>query len=641
MSTMRALLWKEWRQVRLETLLLAGFGIAFAAYCGIESAAGNERYDSVALVGLACFLLPGAALVLGATTTAGDRALSFAAARPASSTARVVTRIGMRIAALVVIVASGALALMLAFGSQLGVSFAEWLPERHEGAILVILGGWLLCCFASAALASAYASRPLAAALGGAAIVAALTATGAWLFGSLADDAMRLGIALGALSLALLAAAARATAQRRSDAPLGAHAAGRVIAAGLLAPALLLGAWAAIAPAIVRHHVESVRLECEAMMPELATISVRHPAQEANSAALALERAADPLGIDMVPRARGGLGNADRRPNVAAIEGQHDLWQWLQRELATPSGATSHPPEPAARLLADGAAGLEEVRAILLTGELPRWESGDPARAESPIPNLLGHIHLNRRLLADALANGASGIRDEAARSLEASLRLSESVMLRPETISQFVGIAMAKQFATALRKIPSMPQDLAARLDASRVCAGFAEGILADAATHLGWAEHGGDFSFMARRRDSRLAGWITNPLDAWACAASARDEVELARLLRDPARLGVPVAPGSRSGFGWSGDVGARRLDQVLVQFELTRKVAQIRRLRAADSTDPWPASVPGIEESACRDLRWKYSGGETFSLVPEGAALDWLGLGNDDPAMSYVSP
>ena len=156
MSVMRALLWKEWRQVRWDMLVLSAFGIGFAAWGGIEVAMGSERWNDATLVGIACFLLPGAAIVLGATTTAGDKALSFAGARPASATARVVTRLGVRMAALAIVFASSGIAVTIALGARMGSTLAGWAPGRGQGSIVVVLGAWLLCCFASAALASAF-----------------------------------------------------------------------------------------------------------------------------------------------------------------------------------------------------------------------------------------------------------------------------------------------------------------------------------------------------------------------------------------------------------------------------------------------------------------------------------------------------
>ena len=92
----------------------------------------------------------------------------------------------------------------------------------------------------------------------------------------------------------------------------------------------------------------------------------------------------------------------------------------------------------------------------------------------------------------------------------------------------------------------------------------------------------------------------------------------VPFLRALDDPARCGpstMPVAPPPQPGRGIAqlGDATTlvnplmfKRLDRLRVQFELTRRVLDLRERRAKDPAGRWPVTL-GEEDSECPGVRF----------------------------------
>ena len=118
----------------------------------------------------------------------------------------------------------------------------------------------------------------------------------------------------------------------------------------------------------------------------------------------------------------------------------------------------------------------------------------------------------------------------------------------------------------------------------------------------------------------------WITRPVDTWRMAEEGAYGVRVATHVaswtgpvpRDEPPTWNPVVR------GWSLQYLGREVLLTELQFELTRKLAGLQRLRAADPSGAWPASVPGIEESGCPFVRWVYLPQGPVLLEPKGDAV-----------------
>ena len=607
----------EWRRLRTIACVLGVLAVAWPVAChAIAAATARDSWDVAAWAGLAWLVLPVAALLIGASVTAGEHEASTAGVR-------VVAQLGLRALVVTAIAAAGLEATALALGPSIGDALIP-LPEWDATSAAIILGGAIACCFAFAAIASAFASTPLRAMACGTVLAACLDLAGPpllrWLMGWSARQPDVVAASIWAIAIIALVLDVRVTARRwRSGRPLGARAAVRLVvraAVGALIVVAPLVAWTLLGPVVARRHALAVLRENKSMR-ELAWFywSPDSPAED-NWVTKALRDAAEPLRSDLGWSARIGRNPVPARPPAEGVE---DMRPWLERELATASSVVTPPPETVVRLLARHEVELERVRVILLSGDAPRWSWNGLENSG------VGYAH--ELLLSHALVSARGGAADAACRDLLADWRLLKSLPLGWKLGRS---MDMAVQVAAALRKVPTIPPEWEHRLDPVPFRDAVADNWAATAASNLRRAQRV-DEGIM----DPRLMEWLKVPLWSWETTANAQSEIAMSQALRDPASCGIPC----RS-FPHVADL-ALRIDLLTVQFELTRKVIQLQQQRALDATGAWPADVPGIEHSACQGLSWRYTRGDGITLTPEGAGASRLERQECEPAIGYASP
>jgi len=194
-------------------------------------------------------------------------------------------------------------------------------------------------------------------------------------------------------------------------------------------------------------------------------ILARFPTREANDAALELEWLVAGLGIDIATRtdaerARPSKEAASRFTRIKAMVGSH-----LERQVEQPRRSALSPPEQLIAFLMEEEENLVMVRRHLLEGEVPRWELQIEKSFEAPIPNLLGHIDLQKLMIADAMVMNGRGEGAEALAALEASWKLNSAIRQDPYLITQLVAMAIARLQAGALRQIEELPAQWQERL--------------------------------------------------------------------------------------------------------------------------------------------------------------------------------
>ena len=184
----------------------------------------------------------------------------------------------------------------------------------------------------------------------------------------------------------------------------------------------------------------------------LGDVPQRYPAQGMSPAAARLIALSAPLGIEMAPRDRQG-GLANRRTPMEFVRGQ--LTEWVSEQLSSPSETIASLPAESGEYLAGRAADLTAVQQLLLSGEPVRWAT-DITNPFASLPNLLGHLQLNRVLVGRGLDRarfGDPGGWDD----LRAAWNLARPLTERPEMISNLIALAMARNVNAAARKM-SLP---------------------------------------------------------------------------------------------------------------------------------------------------------------------------------------
>jgi len=199
---------------------------------------------------------------------------------------------------------------------------------------------------------------------------------------------------------------------------------------------------------------DAVRTGTESEWPlGLGTLSeahARYPSAPMSPAAARLVAAAEPLGIDLAPGTRTDVLKSEPRP-MEFVRRQLD--GWVRAQLRTASPQLDPLPAESGEYLAGRAGDLAAVSALLRSNDPINWPQ-DVRDPSSPLPNLLGHMQLQRVLIARAFDRsrvGDSGAWDD----LRAAWILARSLASRNELICVLTSLAMGRRADTAARKLP------------------------------------------------------------------------------------------------------------------------------------------------------------------------------------------
>ena len=239
----------------------------------------------------------------------------------------------------------------------------------------------------------------------------------------------------------------------------------RIASAVVAGAAALAGAWIVGGNAYAARREAAAERVFEATFGSRAALQAKYAVAGSNGEARRVEELAKALGSDVSlgtreswKRARDGFSEKER----AAIG------DYPREQLTRPDRSTAPASPELAAVLEKRRSSLTTFEEFLVSSPPPRWafdarEDRD-ARRE---PNGLGHMRVQRLLVADALAASAREDSAGAVRALEASWKLNEGLVLRPEILSQLIATAVARLEAGVLRKIAAAPETWTPRLAA------------------------------------------------------------------------------------------------------------------------------------------------------------------------------
>lgn len=351
-----------------------------------------------------------------------------------------------------------------------------------------------------------------------------------------------------------------------------------------------------------------------------AELFARYPRTDANASALELERLTLRLGLDITPRFR-DRGERPGRPSKSLLAFKRSLSRWFDAQLGHPYRGIDEPPAEVTSFLDRYAVELEAVRRHLIEEEVPVWESQFDRLFEAPVPNLLGHLDLQKLLLADALARSRKGDADVALRDLEASWKLNRSLRDAPVVITQLIAVSVTRTQAGALRQLESVPGLWRDRLQEHDHRASLLNALRVEGWTWSTWSKipdpslFGADLGMV-----ERFAARVAKPYLTYCVAdvsGTFRERIEnLARLdvlcdtdlERYGANLDIPVPAWNLIGEAIVPNLNnaVQRIARLELDLELTAKVLELDEARRTGRT----VSLPGLVESrACPGDRWNY--------------------------------
>lgn len=390
--------------------------------------------------------------------------------------------------------------------------------------------------------------------------------------------------------------------------------------------------WFAASSLWAARHERQALERWSSVGKDLPAFAAALPKKETNAAALGLEKAAAPLGIDLKPR--GGAGTVDVEPVGMNRESKTEwgrtraaLTKWTTNESERPEASVEAPPPAVAAYLSGHGPEIDALEASLVTGPAPEWAEDPALLFGAPVPNMAGHLQLHALLLARALSRAAAGDTAGAERSVLASWNLAGPERQRADVVSRSIAWVATHLELGVLRKLsvdPAPwrgriaawdPRDSVRRSWALEAWTSWQAARRTPGASGVSGARAGPLAALMARpaRRQEAAAlldGWRTMTEAAVKSPVSDGDGASLAAEFRKGMgrwAAAAPTVPGLAGAW--------KRADRLVLEAELTNKVFDIRSGRAASGA--WPASIPGIEASKAENVKWIYS------VTPEGRA------------------
>lgn len=351
----------------------------------------------------------------------------------------------------------------------------------------------------------------------------------------------------------------------------------------------------------------------------LEDLKKKYPKLETNETAKRLEELAKALGFDLAPTVR--TAGAAPRPRTPAEERRAQATgDFLSAQIERSEAPIEEPPEELTRFLEEKRVGLDGIESLLIAGPPPTWsfDVSLPER-DAPVPNGLGLLRIQRILLARALSAARGGRGEAAARSLEASWNLNESLRGRPETVSLIIAVAVARLEVGVLRKV-----SVDERLWKERLTTLNPRQPLLDARvleSRLNSSRNWWRDFF----RNAAHSPWYMRARDLFASPMERAVNVEYSNLMREELlrlrgsplsdQLPEPPAPARGSAAQLIASISMPsirnfflRADRLVVDAELTSKVLEAKRVRRENGMR-WSSAIPGIETSRFPGASWRY--------------------------------
>lgn len=347
-----------------------------------------------------------------------------------------------------------------------------------------------------------------------------------------------------------------------------------------------------------REPVAQARWKAEFGDP--AETLAQFPSRDDSEAALQLIELVDAIGIDL------------RRPGIVRrASPEFTMSRALRRTMAdygqselTRTGGPIHPPPEAVRsFLDEHHPGIEEIVEFLSTSEVPEWKCDISLGYGTPLPNLLGMVHLQNLLVAEILYRAHLGEESNAERILNASWTLNASLRDRSEVISQIIAVSVARFHVGLARRLTLDPTRWRERL----LDHDYRESLLRSMQV---------EFAVGLRQLPDGSSRWDR---------ASRADFLDFARAFLVSQRDG-PVSDRKRPPF-WEretprsagGNTAAMplpnlanavsRADRLILDTELTDRILELRNQKVA--LGRWPSALPeSLEASRMSGGRWIYS-------------------------------
>ena len=392
---------------------------------------------------------------------------------------------------------------------------------------------------------------------------------------------------------------------------------------------IVLVAWSQLA-------VSGAKREWADFRKNQAPLEVRVPARPANDAALACERAAETLGLNLVPPRSG-------RPPSTTFEGagRKEVRSWSRTGLDGPQAELPAPPHEVERWLDLHREELEALVQAATADPPPRWDVNLGAPEQIGYDRMNHFVEAQRLLTAHARRQVQRGSSAEAWGSLLAAWRLNAAIAAEREILPVLMSLGLRGELLRLARRMPAPLPEWTRSVGDTSPLPGLELLLEVQAHRTLEVAELPDPFgalSFPARKPPwhAPISNALLRPVLRLVGAREARVALDLARELDARGLCELPAiqqAVQARHGGGPLPSFGLDALSEiperwfrVEIERELTARVLAVRRWQAEGSRGPAPA----FEPAPCPDVDW------SLALDGDGGfALRWRGTRTGLPA------
>lgn len=229
--------------------------------------------------------------------------------------------------------------------------------------------------------------------------------------------------------------------------------------------ACLLALWIVVGSILARRFTVRAQAACPPGEPSLDDLASRFPATRVNASALRLEELAASLGIDAATGEKKGRARPAETSKQEFQKVKDALSAHLMNQVRRADDRQTQPPEDVAAYRERFHQSIEAIEQHVLLSELPVWEREPEHPLDSPIPNLLGQLNLQKIITLDVLEKLRLERPAAALVALEASWKLNQSIWHRSELICQLIAIVADRWQHRALRVLGDAPVEWEQRI--------------------------------------------------------------------------------------------------------------------------------------------------------------------------------
>jgi hypothetical protein len=366
----------------------------------------------------------------------------------------------------------------------------------------------------------------------------------------------------------------------------------------------------------------------------------RHPKADSNETTRKLERIVRQLlgpKVVMPTTNSPELGQGQLEPINSLL-----VSRYVDRQIRRANDQIDPAPPEISNYLQQHAMDFNGLYQLLNSEPTPRWETDYSRRLSAPIPNLRYFRPLLDVIAVDSFEKMRGGEMDKSQDAIKASWKISQSLLERPELISQLTGLALLKVQAGILRKAEVSSDEWVGRLNLDLRNSLFNSLRLDSAVVFLAFRSHEGEIRsgsagvewwghYLGHLGTPLFHIWGLQDLEGMVVSLHSLQGADFCSFDPDEAYrqyLRTKLDLGEGTNYVPNGYKAWKSATLTTAELELTREII---KLKATNPSRKGNTNLPtfGSGESAlCSHIRWNHISESDGSVTIKANRLPaWL--------------